>query len=77
MLLQLSDDFCTACELIARIWHKGNDPIGHRPIAIVVDVHLLKVHAISLVHRNTYMITILGLLTVLAVLNVLLLATKW
>ena len=77
MLLQLSDDFCTACEPIARIWHKGNDPIGHRPIAIVVDVHLPKVHAISLVHRNTYMIIILGLLTVLAVLNVLLLATKW
>ena len=74
MLLKFGDDFCAPCETIARIWHQGNDPIGRRPIAIIVDVHLLKIHAISLVHRNTYMIT---LLTVLALLNVLLLATKW
>jgi len=75
MLLKFGDDFCAACEPIARIWHKGNDPIGCHPIAIIVDVHLLEIHAISLVHPNIYMITIL--LTVLAALNVLLLATKW
>ena len=72
MALEFGNDFCAACEPIAWIWHKGNDPIGHRPIAISVDVHLPEIHAISLVHRNIYMI-----LTVLAVLNVLLLATKW
>ena len=72
MLLKFGEDFCTACEPIARIWHKGNDAIGHRPIVISVDVHLPEIHAISLVHRNIYLI-----LTVLAVLNVLLLATKW
>ena len=41
MLLESGDDFCAACEPIARIWHKGNDPIGRRPVAvIVVDVDL-------------------------------------
>ena len=74
MLPPFGDDFCATCESIARIWHKGNDPIRRRPIAIT-DVHLPEIHAINLVHRNIYMITIL--LTVLAVLNVLLLATKW
>ena len=77
MLLKFGNDFCTACEPIAWIWHKGNDPIGHHPIAIivVVDVHLPKSHAISLSHQNICMITML--LTVLALLNMLLLATKW
>ena len=75
MLLKFGDDFCTACEAIAWTWHEGNDPIGCRPIAIIVDVHLPKIHAIGLVHRNTYVIS--TVLTVLAVLNVLLLATKW
>ena len=75
MPLEFSNDFCATCEPIARIWHKGNGPTGRRPIAIIVDVHLPEIHAISLVHQNIYMITIL--LTVLAVLNVLLLATKW
>ena len=36
---------------------------------------LPEIHAISLIHLNIYVITIL--LTVLAALNVLLLATKW
>ena len=72
MLPQLGDDFCAACEPIARIWHEGNDPIERRPIAIV-DVHLPEI--LNLVHQNIYVITIL--LTVLAALNVLLLAIKW
>ena len=74
MALEFGNDFCAACEPIAWIWHKGNDPIGRRPIAII-DVHLLEIHTISLIHWNIYMTTML--LTVLAVLNVLLLATKW
>ena len=74
MVLKFGDDFCTACEPIARVWYKGNDPIRYRPIAIIVDLHLPEIHAISLVYRSIYMTTIL--LTVLAVLNVLLLATK-
>ena len=41
MPLEFSDDFCTPCEPNARIWHKGNDPIGRRLNAIdVVDVDL-------------------------------------
>ena len=36
MPLQFSNDFCAACEPIARIGHKGNDPIGRHPIAIIV-----------------------------------------
>ena len=64
MLPQFGDDSCVACEPIARIWHEGNDPIGHRPITII-DVHLPEIPAISLVHWNIYMITIL--LTVVAV----------
>ena len=41
MFLEFGDDFCAACEPNARIWRKGNDPIGRRPIAIVVvDVDL-------------------------------------
>ena len=75
MPLEFSNNFCAACEPTARIWHKGNDPIGRRPIAIIVDVHLPEIHTISLIHWKIDMITIL--LTVLAVLNVLLLGTKW
>ena len=70
---KFGNDFCMSGEPIARIWHKGNDPIECRPIAII-DVHLPEIHAISLVHWNIYMLTIL--LTVVAVLNVLLQATK-
>ena len=73
MLLKFGNDFCTACEPIARVWYKGNDPIRHRPIAMIVNLHLPEIHALSLVHRSIYMTTIQ--LTVLAVLNVLLLAT--
>ena len=73
MVLKFSDNFCTACEPIARSRHKGNDPIRRRPaITVVVDVHLPVGHAISLIHRNIDTITIL--LTAVAVLNVLLLA---
>ena len=70
MLPQFGDDFCASCKPIARIWHKGNDPIGRRPIAII-DVHLTEIHAINLVHRK------LSFYSVLAVLNVLLLERKW
>jgi hypothetical protein len=47
---EFGNDFCTPCEPIARVWHKGNDPIGRRPIAVVdvVDVDLPEIHAISL-----------------------------
>ena len=71
MPLEFGDDFCPPCEPIARIWHEGNDPIRRRPIVIiaVVDVHLLEIDTISLVHQNTYIITIL--LTVLAAMNML------
>ena len=50
MPLEFGYDFCAACEAIARIWHKGNDRIGCRPIASVdvVDVHLQEIHAFSL-----------------------------
>ena len=76
MLLKFGNDFCTACETIARIWHKGNDPIGRRPISIIVilDVHL---HGIQLLAWFTRTVTGYILLTVLALLNVLLLATNW
>ena len=74
MLLKFGNDFCTACETVAWIWHKGNDPIERRPI-VVVDMYLPVIHAISLIHRNSCTIPIQ--LTVLAVLNMLLLAIKW
>jgi hypothetical protein len=50
---EFGNDFCTPCEPIARVWHKGNDPIGRRPIAVddVVDVDLPEIHAISLLSR--------------------------
>ena len=77
MHLEFGDGFCTPSEPSARVWHKGDDPVRHRPIAIVgvVDVHLREIRTIGLVHWYTDTITIL--LTVLALLNVLLLATKW
>jgi len=76
MILKFSNDFCTACKPIAWIWHKGNDPIGCCPVAIivVVDVHLPEIHAMF---NSPEHLTITILLTVLAVLNILLLATKW
>ena len=40
MCLEFGDDFCAACEPGARIWHKGNDPIGRRPITIIMYVDL-------------------------------------
>ena len=44
MPLELGDDFCAACEPAARIWCKGDDPIGRRPVAvIVVDVDLQEI----------------------------------
>ena len=47
---EFSNDFCTPCEPIAWIWHKGNNPIGRRPIDVVdvVDVDLSDIHAVSL-----------------------------
>ena len=50
MALEFGNGFCTPCEPIARIWHKWNNPIGRRPIA-VVDVDLSEIHAISLLSR--------------------------
>ena len=46
MPLESGDDLYTPCEPIARIWHKGNDPIGRRPIAVldVVDLHPPEIH---------------------------------
>ena len=44
MPLELGDGVCAACEPVARIWHKGNDPVGRHPIAItVVDVKLQEI----------------------------------
>ena len=50
MALEFGNGFCTPCEPIARIWHKGNNPIGRRPIS-VVDVDLPEIHVISLLSR--------------------------
>ena len=50
MALEFGDGFCTPCEPNARIWHKGHNAIGRRPIA-VVDVDLSEIHAISLLSR--------------------------
>jgi thiol-disulfide isomerase/thioredoxin len=49
MLLEFGNDFCPPCKPIAWIWHEGDDPIRHHPIAIivVVDVHLRQIHALS------------------------------
>ena len=44
MLLQFGNDFCAACEPIARIWQEGNDPIEHRPTAEIA----LVAHAVDL-----------------------------
>ena len=52
MSLEFGNDFRTSGEPIARIWRKGNDPVGRRPIA-VVDLHLPEIHAISLL--STYL----------------------
>ena len=77
MPLQFGNDFCPACEAIAWVRREGDDPIERLPIAVVdvVDVHLPHVHSISLVHWYTNTITVL--LTMLALWNLLLLATKW
>ena len=50
MLLEFGDDFCTACEPVAGVWHEGNDPFRRCPIAgvDVVDVHLPEINAIRL-----------------------------
>ena len=76
MPLEFGNDFCPACEPIAWVWREGDDPIERRPNAVVdvVDVHLSETRTISFVHWYTDTTTILP--TVLALLNVLLLATK-
>ena len=50
MPLKFGDNFYPPCEPIARIWHNGNDPIGHHPIA-VVDVDLPEIYAVGLLSR--------------------------
>jgi hypothetical protein len=54
MPLEFGDDFCAACEPIARIWHKGNDPIRRRPIVTIValDVHLPEVNSSEHLHDS-------------------------
>ena len=52
MSLEFGNDFSTSGEPIARIWHKGNDPVGRRPIA-VVDLDLPEIHTINLL--STYL----------------------
>ena len=47
MVPKFGNDFCAACEPIARIWCKGNYPFGRRSIA-ADDVYLSEIHAISL-----------------------------
>ena len=77
MAPEFGNNFCPACEPIAWVWREGDDPVGRRPIAVVnvVDVNLPEIRTISFAHWYIDMIIIL--LTVLALLNVLLLATKW
>ena len=50
MALEFGNDFCPPCEPIAWVWRERDDPIGCRPISVVdvVDVHLPKIHTISL-----------------------------
>ena len=57
---EFSNDFCTPCEAIAWIWHKGNNPIGRRPIDIVdvVDVDLSDIHAVSLLSISNCPLTL-------------------
>jgi hypothetical protein len=43
MPLAFSNDFCTACEPIAWVGHKRNDPIGCPIAIIVVDVDLQEI----------------------------------
>ena len=76
MVLEFGNNFCPPCEAIAWVWREGDDPIERLPIAVVdvVDVHLREIHAISFVHW--YIDTTTILLTMLALLNMLLLATK-
>ena len=77
MALEFGNDFSPPCEAIAWVWREGDDPVRRRPIAVVnvVDVNLPEIRTISFAHWYIDMTTIL--LTVLALLNVLLLATKW
>ena len=57
MTLEFVDDFCTPCEPIAWIWHKGNDRIGHRPIS-VVDVNLPEIQlAEKIPNCSTYRVS--------------------
>ena len=75
MPLECGNGFCTPCEPNARIWHKGNDPIGRRSIAIIfVDVDLQQFQR----HHLAWRIPLVKIpLTVWASMNVPLLATKW
>ena len=63
MPLEFGDDFCLPCESTAWIGHEGNDPIRRSiAITVVVDVQLPEIHAISLVHRNSYLLTVIAVL---------------
>ena len=77
MSLEFHNNFRPACEPSAWVWCEGDDPVRRSPFAVVgiVDVHLWEIRTISFVHWYIDMTTIL--LTMLALLNVLLLATKW
>ena len=60
MPLEFGNDFCTPCEPITWIWHDGNDPIRHRPIAVVdvVDLDLPEILAISLKLVSRYLTSV-------------------
>ena len=55
MPLEFSNDLCAACESIAEIWHKGNDPIRRCPTAIivvnVVDLQEVECHQLTSVSK--------------------------
>ena len=77
MTLEFGNKFRPACEPIAWVWGEGDDPVRRRLIAVVnvVDVNLPEIRTLSFAHWYIDKTTIL--LTVLALLNVLLLTTKW
>lgn len=49
MLLEFGDDFCTACEPFAGVWHEGNYSIRCCSIA---GVDVVDVHSISCIERT-------------------------
>ena len=51
MPLEFGKDFRTPCESSARIWHKGNDSIRRRPMAIIVVDDLQQIQRHQLARR--------------------------